>query len=78
MKKFLVMFAIAGALVACNNDGTGGSNAEDSIRRADSIRREDSLRNLQTMPMPGGDTTGTGTGDTTGTGGGTTGDTTGR
>ncbi|MBD0331442.1 MAG: hypothetical protein ICV66_02195 [Chitinophagaceae bacterium] len=31
MKKLLVVFAIAGALTACNNSGTSTENKKDSI-----------------------------------------------
>ena len=65
MKKFLMMFAIAGALVACNNSGEGTDTAEDSARIQDSIQRaQDSIN---AMTPPAGDTTNMG--DTTGASG---------
>jgi hypothetical protein len=44
MKKFLLMFAIAGALVACNDSAEGTDAAADSARIADSVKRaQDSI-----------------------------------
>jgi hypothetical protein len=62
MKKFLVMFAIAGALVACNNTADGTDENADSLRQ-DSIERarQDSLDAITPMMQ---DTT---MNDTTGT-----------
>ena len=37
MKKFLVIFAIAGSLVACNNSADSTENAKDSV---DSVASE--------------------------------------
>jgi hypothetical protein len=51
MKKFFVMFAIAGALVACNDNASNTDATADSIRIADSIRREDSIRNANAAPV---------------------------
>lgn len=65
MKKFLVMFAIAVALVACNNTGEGTDTSADSARIADSIQRvQDSLNAANADTTNVGDTTGV-TGDTT-------------
>ena len=50
------MFAIAGALVACNDNASNSDAAGDSARIADSIRREDSIRAL-TPVMPDTTTT---------------------
>jgi hypothetical protein len=51
MKKFFVMFAIAGALVACNDNASHTDAAADSARIADSIRVADSIKNA-TPAMP--------------------------
>ena len=56
MKKLFLTFAIAGALVACNNEGESTSTNSDSARIADSIRVADSIRNA----MPPVQTPGTG------------------
>lgn len=51
MKKFLVMLAIAGTLVACNDSADSTTdNTADSIRIADSIKRaQDSIN--ASMPV---------------------------
>jgi hypothetical protein len=51
MKKFFVMFAIAGALVACNDNASKTDAAADSARIADSIRVADSIK-MATPAMP--------------------------
>jgi hypothetical protein len=51
MKKFFVMFAIAGALVACNDNASTNDAAADSARIADSIRVADSIK-LATRVLP--------------------------
>jgi len=65
MKKFLVMFAIAGSLVACNNSSEGTDASEDSARIADSLQQMQNGATSDTTNM-GGDTTNLG-GDTTNT-----------
>ena len=46
MKKLLFLFAIAGALTACNNDASSSSDIQDSLKHnVDSVEkaRKDSL-----------------------------------
>lgn len=51
MKKFFVMFAIAAALVACNDNATTTDTAADSARIADSTKRaQDSIDALNVPP----------------------------
>lgn len=58
MKKFLVMFAIAGALVSCNNSSENKDTTADSLRRdsimRDSMDKANAMMNQNTMPA--GDT----------------------
>ncbi len=50
MKKFLVMLAIAGTLVACNDSADSTDTTADSTRIADSIKRaQDSIN--ASMPV---------------------------
>ncbi|MGZ5286033.1 MAG: hypothetical protein ACXWV0_00610 [Flavisolibacter sp.] len=66
MKKFLVMLAIAGTLVACNDSADSKDAAADSTRIADSTKRAQDSINASMPVTP--DTTGTGVvADTTGT-----------
>lgn len=62
MKKFLLMFAIAGTLVACNDSAEGTDAAADSARIADSIQRAQDSINAAMPVTP--DTSNT-AGDTT-------------
>ncbi len=63
MKKFLLMFAIAGALVACNDSADGTDAAADSARIADSIKRAQDSINAAMPVTP--DTTNLNSVDTT-------------
>ena len=52
MKKFFVMFAIAGALVACNDNASTTDAAADSARIADSTKRAQDSINALNVPPP--------------------------
>jgi hypothetical protein len=53
MKKFLVMFAIAGALVACNDSGDSSTSTDSTVTSPDSM-----MNNMSdTSTMMGTDTT---------------------
>ena len=54
MKKFLVMFAIAGALVACNDNGDSSTSTDSTVTNPDTIMNNMSS---DTSTMMGTDTT---------------------
>ena len=54
MKKFLVMFAIAGALVACNDSGDSSTSTDSTVSSPDTMMNNMSS---DTSTMMGTDTT---------------------